>query len=79
MFCPGSINTNMTDVLPFYLRVVMGIVKPLLARPVEVGGRILINAAVVAGPESHGKFLGDKDVIGYESYQHCNDSRILDG
>ncbi|OJI99600.1 hypothetical protein ASPVEDRAFT_187884 [Aspergillus versicolor CBS 583.65] len=63
MVCPGMVNTNMTDVLPFHMRMVMGVVKALLARPVEVGGRLYVNAAVVAGPESHGGFLGDKEII----------------
>lgn len=72
MVCPGLVNTSMTDVLPFYLRVVMGVVKTFLARPVEVGGRLFVNATVVAGPESHGKFLGDKDIIGYETASSQN-------
>lgn len=63
MVCPGLVNTNMTDVLPFHMRMVMGVVKTLFARPVEVGGRLFVNATVVAGPESHGGFLGDKEVI----------------
>ncbi|KAE8381500.1 hypothetical protein BDV26DRAFT_278711 [Aspergillus bertholletiae] len=63
MVCPGLINTNMTDVLPLHMRLVMGVVKAILARPVEVGGRLFVNATVVAGPESHGGFLGDKDII----------------
>ncbi|KAE8343121.1 hypothetical protein BDV24DRAFT_129716 [Aspergillus arachidicola] len=63
MVCPGLVNTNMTDVLPLHMRMVMGVVKALFARPVEVGGRLFINAAVVAGPESHGGFLGDKEII----------------
>ncbi|GFF31207.1 retinol dehydrogenase 14 [Aspergillus udagawae] len=63
MVCPGLVNTSMTDVLPLHMRMVMGVVKTLFARPVEVGGRLFIHAAVVAGPESHGRFLGDKDII----------------
>ncbi|KAJ5355077.1 uncharacterized protein N7496_012289 [Penicillium cataractarum] len=63
MVCPGLVNTNMTDVLPLYMRMVMGVVKTLFARPVEVGGQLFVNAAVVAGPESHGGFLGDKEII----------------
>lgn len=66
MVCPGLIRTNMSDVLPFHLRMMMNVMKPLLGRPVEVGGRLLINAAVVAGAESHGAFLGDKNIIEYE-------------
>jgi NAD(P)-dependent dehydrogenase (short-subunit alcohol dehydrogenase family) len=65
MVCPGLVNTNMTDVLPLHMRMVMGVVKTLFARPVEVGGRLFIHAAVVAGPESHGRFFGDKNIIEY--------------
>ncbi|PNP44357.1 hypothetical protein TGAMA5MH_03963 [Trichoderma gamsii] len=68
MVCPGLVKTNMSDVLPFHLRMVMNVMKPLLGRPIEVGGRILVNAAVVAGPESHGAFLGDKDIIDPSPY-----------
>lgn len=63
MVCPGLIRTNMSDILPFHLRMLMNVMKPLLGRPVEVGGRLLVNATVVAGPESHGEFLGDKDIM----------------
>jgi NAD(P)-dependent dehydrogenase (short-subunit alcohol dehydrogenase family) len=66
MVCPGLVNTTMTDVLPLHIRIVINAVKFFLARSVEVGGRLLINAAVVAGPESHGGFLGDKEIIEYE-------------
>lgn len=62
MLCPAMINTNMSDVLPIHLRAVMNVVKAVRGRPVEVGGWIILNAALVAGPESHGKFLADKDI-----------------
>jgi hypothetical protein len=45
--------------------MVMGVVKALLARPVEIGGRLFVNASVVAGPESNGGFLGDMEIIEY--------------
>lgn len=64
MLCPGMIDTNMSDVLPFYLRPVANAVKAIRARPVEVGGWIILNAAVVVGPESQGKFFADKDITG---------------
>ncbi|KAJ5232135.1 hypothetical protein N7468_005091 [Penicillium chermesinum] len=62
MFCPGMVNTNMSDYLPLPLRVVFEGVKYLMGRPIEDGGNIYINAAVVAGPETHGKYLYDKDI-----------------
>lgn len=51
-----------------------------LARPVEVGAWILINGAVVAGQETHGKFLGYKEIIGYGvtvplAYSHRSNSQ----
>jgi len=68
MLCPGMVNTNMSDVLPIYLRMVVNIVKAIRARPVEVGSWIILNAALVAGPESHGKFLMDKTIAGDNAY-----------
>lgn len=62
MMCPGMVNTNMSDVLPLPLRMIANVVKMIRARPVEVGGWIILNSALVAGPESHGKFLMDKTV-----------------
>ncbi|KAE8553201.1 hypothetical protein EYB25_004583 [Talaromyces marneffei] len=62
MLCPGMVQTNMSSVLPFYLRVVVNTVKAIRARPVEVGGWIILNAALIVGPESHGKFFSDKEI-----------------
>ncbi|GAM36187.1 hypothetical protein TCE0_018f05084 [Talaromyces pinophilus] len=68
MLCPGMIQTNMSDVLPFYLRAVANAFKAIRARSVEVGGWIVLNAALVVGPESHGKFFLDKDIAGDSEY-----------
>ena len=62
MLCPGMVDTAMSDVLPIYLRIPVNIVKAIRARSVEQGGWLILNAAVVAGPESHGEFLLDKDI-----------------
>lgn len=64
MLCPGMVNTSMSDVLPIHLRVMVNIVKAIRARSVKVGGWIILNAALVAGLESHGKFLIDKTIAG---------------
>ncbi|KAH7134181.1 hypothetical protein EDB81DRAFT_858828, partial [Dactylonectria macrodidyma] len=58
-FCPGMINTGMSDVLPIYLRVPMNLVKAMVARAPEKAGWIALNAAIVVGTESHGRFLED--------------------
>ncbi|PYH64560.1 short-chain dehydrogenase/reductase family protein [Aspergillus vadensis CBS 113365] len=60
MMCPGMVNTGMSNMLPLHLRLIINVIKAIRARPVEVGGWVILNAALVAGPESHGKFLADK-------------------
>lgn len=62
-FCPGMVDTGMSDVLPFYFRVPVNLVKKARARSVEVAGWTALNAAVVVGKESHGRFLEDVDVV----------------
>lgn len=61
--CPGMVDTGMTDVLPFYIRIPVELVKKVRARKVEMGGSIVVNAAVVVGKESHGAILGDMEVL----------------
>jgi NAD(P)-dependent dehydrogenase (short-subunit alcohol dehydrogenase family) len=63
MVCPGMVDTGISDFLPVYWRVLVDLVKAVRARSVEVGGWLIVNAAVVAGEESHGRFLGDKEVL----------------
>ncbi|MCJ1401023.1 hypothetical protein MMC11_004235 [Xylographa trunciseda] len=63
IMCPGMVNTGMSDVLPFYLRPAMNFVKMLRARTPEEGGWIINYAAVVAGPETHGRYLKDKELV----------------
>lgn len=62
MMCPGMIATDMSDNLPLPLRTVAKMVKAVRARPIEQGGWMLLHAATVVGPETHGKFIVDKDV-----------------
>jgi NAD(P)-dependent dehydrogenase (short-subunit alcohol dehydrogenase family) len=61
--CPGAVNTHISDVLPFPLRQVMNMINYFHARSLEVGARVIVDAAVVVGRESHGRFLFDKDVV----------------
>ncbi|MCJ1325591.1 hypothetical protein MMC10_002254 [Thelotrema lepadinum] len=55
--CPGLVATGFDANLPFWLKPIMWVVRKLLAKPVEKGGKELIYAAAVAGGESHGKFV----------------------
>ena len=62
MVCPGLVATGISDNLPFRLRILTNLLKAIRARPVKEGGWLIVNSAAVTGPESHGKFLRDKDV-----------------
>jgi NAD(P)-dependent dehydrogenase (short-subunit alcohol dehydrogenase family) len=62
MMCPGLVNTSLSDVLPLHLRLLFNVFKAIAARPVEVGAGIILHSALVAGPESHGRFLDDKTI-----------------
>ncbi|KAF7176671.1 hypothetical protein CNMCM7691_003323 [Aspergillus felis] len=61
-FCPGLVDTGMTDVLPIYMRIPTNVMKALSARSPKQAGWIALNAAVVAGAETHGRLLRDMAV-----------------
>ncbi|KAK1635340.1 hypothetical protein BDP81DRAFT_482339 [Colletotrichum phormii] len=61
-FCPGMVDTNMSNVLPQPFRLIADAVKAVRARTPEVAGWIGIHAVSVAGGETHGKMLGDKEI-----------------
>ncbi|KAK7413847.1 hypothetical protein QQX98_007264 [Neonectria punicea] len=61
-FCPGIVNTAMSDVLPIYLRIPVNMVKAMIARSPEKAAWIGLNAAVVVGSETHGRLLEDMAV-----------------
>jgi len=60
--CPGMVATGLDKGLPVWLRTIMSIIRKFVARTVEEGGRTLIYAAVIAGPETHGKFIQNNKV-----------------
>jgi NAD(P)-dependent dehydrogenase (short-subunit alcohol dehydrogenase family) len=60
--CPGMVATGLDKGLPVWLRTIMSIVRKFMARTVEEGGRALIYAAIIAGPETHGKFIQNNKV-----------------
>ncbi|QKX54305.1 uncharacterized protein TRUGW13939_01391 [Talaromyces rugulosus] len=68
MLCPGMVNTAMSDVLPFHLRILINVVKAIAARSVETGGAIVLHSALVVGQETHGKFLIDKTITDKGTY-----------
>ncbi|KAN0084999.1 hypothetical protein V8E54_001466 [Elaphomyces granulatus] len=63
MVCPGLIATDFTyKHLPLWAKLLVLLLLFLVARTVEQGVWSIINAVAVAGAESHGEFLLDKDV-----------------
>lgn len=61
-FCPGMVDTNMSNVLPQPFRLIADAVKAVRARRPEVAGWIGLHAVAVAGWETHGKTLRDKEI-----------------
>lgn len=55
--CPGIIATGVNQNLPLWIKPFMYVFFKIKARPVVEGGRVVIHAAVVAGAETHGKYL----------------------
>ncbi|OQE24051.1 hypothetical protein PENFLA_c010G07351 [Penicillium flavigenum] len=63
MVCPGLIKTDFTyKYTPLWVKVLVLILLFLVARPIEQGVWIIMHAAGIAGEESRGQFLLDKDV-----------------
>ncbi|KAL9036673.1 MAG: hypothetical protein Q9214_006031, partial [Letrouitia sp. 1 TL-2023] len=62
MVCPGMVHTAIFDGLPFYIRYPINILGAIRARTVEQGAWLILNALLVAGEESHGESILDKDV-----------------
>ena len=60
--CPGMVKTNIANSAPFLVRSAVGVVQALRARTPEKGAWVLINAATIAGEETHGRFLTDKEI-----------------
>ncbi|KAL4914360.1 hypothetical protein BDW62DRAFT_190424 [Aspergillus aurantiobrunneus] len=63
LVCPGMVKTNLTADASLPIRLVSGVLAAIRARSVDMGGLLIVNAAVVAGAESHGQLLGDKDIV----------------
>lgn len=61
--CTGLVYTSFSSFFPFHLRIPVDLIMAIRARSVAVGTRLVINAAVLAGPEPHGKFLEDTAIF----------------
>lgn len=60
--CPGMVATGLDNTLPSWLRLVMSLVKKVMARTVEEGSRALVYASAVVGPETNGKFIQNNKI-----------------
>lgn len=60
--CPGMVATGFDKTLPFWLKLIMFVVRKIFAISVEEGSRKLINAAAFAKEDSHGQFLQNNAV-----------------
>lgn len=61
-FCPGMVDTALSDAVPQPLRLVVDAVKAVRARSPEKAAWVGMHAAAVAGAETHGRQLGDKEI-----------------
>ena len=66
--CPGMVKTNIANNSPIYVRIIVMVLHAIRARTTEQGAWIIVHAAAVAGRETHGKYLRDKEVIEYDCY-----------
>ena len=64
--CPGMVHTGGLDRnLPTPLRLVMVAVRKIYGRSLVEGGRTLVYASVIAGPETNGKFMQQNKIDAY--------------
>lgn len=62
-FCPGAVPTNLEQNTPWLIRKIVLTTKNLIGRSIQEAGRTVVYGAVLAGPESHGKFLQHNAVV----------------
>ena len=60
--CPGFIATDIDKNLPWWLKSIVKTIRAIGARNVAEGSGNIMSAAVGAGPESHGKFIKDREL-----------------
>ncbi|KAL9618596.1 MAG: hypothetical protein Q9160_006707 [Pyrenula sp. 1 TL-2023] len=65
IMCPGMVSTDLSDNLRQPLRTIANVLKWIRGRSPEQGGWLVVHSIAVIGPESHGRFVGDKDIMEY--------------
>lgn len=62
-FCPNTVDTGMATSMPFYLRIPAAAIMKVKGRSPDEATSIVLNAAFVAGEETHGTLLEDCTVV----------------
>ncbi|KAF4957855.1 hypothetical protein FSARC_11151 [Fusarium sarcochroum] len=62
-FCPNTVNSNMAAYMPLYLRIPASIFMKVKGRTPDEATSIVLNAAFVAGAETHGTLLEDCNLV----------------
>ncbi|KEY71533.1 hypothetical protein S7711_08913 [Stachybotrys chartarum IBT 7711] len=62
-FCPNTVNTGMASAMPMYLRLPAAVIMKVKGRSPDEATSIVLNAALVAGAETHGALLEDCTVV----------------
>lgn len=62
-FCPGAVPTNLEQNTPWLIRKIVSTAKKTIGRSIQEAGRTVVYGSVLAGPESHGKFLQHNAVV----------------
>lgn len=65
-FCPGMVSTGMPDILPLLLRLPVKAYLNWRGRSVDKAGWVALNAAILAGKETHGRLLSDMNLEEYD-------------
>lgn len=73
-FCYGS---DLHRSIGGVLGKIFGAVKRILGRSTPVGARTLVHAAVVAGNESHGKYLMDQRIAPFADYMDTENGKEI--
>ncbi|KAL4865073.1 hypothetical protein BDV12DRAFT_200457 [Aspergillus spectabilis] len=61
--CPGMIQTDLSTHGPWHLTLLAGVLKALNARPIEVGGLLILHAVLWRGKRVMGSFWGIRKLL----------------
>ncbi|PWY69747.1 putative short-chain dehydrogenase/reductase family protein [Aspergillus heteromorphus CBS 117.55] len=62
MVCPGAVATELARNVPAIYQPIVWVMHKVVSRSPEKAAWLVVNAAVVAGDDSHGVFFGDEKI-----------------